>query len=133
FGLVGLFNLVMWAALLVVGILLVRDIRRWSADFRAVMLSALRAQTAWERIIVVIVGLLLIGALVLAFAPPFAWDGLTYHLVGPERYRLDGRITTQADNHHLGFPQGIDLLYGLAMLPFGRATAAVPVHFYAGF
>jgi hypothetical protein len=133
FGLAGLFNPVLWAVLIVTGVLLRRDIRRWLADLRRVVSGALYPQTAWERIIVVIVGLLLIGALVLAFAPPFAWDGLTYHLVGPERYRLDGRITTQADNHHLGFPQGIDLLYGLAMLPFGRATAAVPVHFYAGF
>lgn len=133
FGLVGLFNLALWGALLVVGALLFRDIRGWAADVRALMSAALRPQTMWERVIAIIVGLLLAGALLLAFAPPFAWDGMTYHLVGPERYRLDGRITTHTDNHHLGFPQGLDLLYGLAMLPFGRATAAVPVHYFAGF
>jgi hypothetical protein len=132
-GLLGLFNLVIWAVLVGVGLLLRREIRQWLRDLRALLTAALQPQTGWERVIVVIVGLLLIGALLLAFAPPFAWDGLTYHLVGPERYLQAGRIEAYTDNHHLGFPQGIDLLYGLALLPFNRATTAVPVHFYIGF
>src|SRR5690606_17262453 len=37
FGLAGLFNPVLWAVLIVTGVLLRRDIRRWLADLRRVV------------------------------------------------------------------------------------------------
>lgn len=132
FGLIGWFNLVMWAVLLVVGALLLRHIRSWLRDLRAMLASALHPQTGWERFIVVIVSVLLFVALLLALAPPFAWDGMTYHLVGPYRYVQEGRINSHPDNYYLGLSQGMNVLFGLAMALFGRETAAAPVHYFAG-
>ncbi len=133
FGLVGLFNLVMWGVLLLAGLLVLGDLRGWFRDLRAILFSALRPQSGWERLILVIVAALLFVALLFAFAPPFAWDGMTYHLPGPQQYVDAGRMETNADNPYLGFPQNMDILFALAMALFRRATAATPVHFYAGF
>ncbi|MBZ0300790.1 MAG: glycosyltransferase family 39 protein [Anaerolineae bacterium] len=132
FGLIGLFNLSLWAALLVVALVLRRTVVGWLRSGRAVLASALRPRTRWERLIVVITGVLLAAALLFALAPPFAWDAMSYHLVGPWRYVQAGRITTQLDNHFLGFPQEVEILYGLALILFGRATAAAPLHLYWG-
>lgn len=133
FGLVGLFNLVMWGVLLLAGLLVFSDLRGWSGDLRAIIASALRPQTGWERFILIVVGGLLFVALLFAFAPPFAWDGMTYHLPGPQQYVDAGRIETNPDNPYMGFPQNMDILFALAMALFRRATAATPVHFFAGF
>ena len=132
FGLLGLFNVLMWLVLLVVTVLLRREIFGWLRDMRGVLGLALRPQTGWERFVVVFVGGLLLLALLLALAPPFAWDAMTYHLVGPGRYVQAGRIAAHADNHFLGFPQGVEVLYGVLMALTGRVTSAAPLHFVLG-
>jgi hypothetical protein len=43
-----------------------------------------------------------------------------------------GVIRAHADNHFLGFPQGVEILYGVAMSLFGRDTAAAPIHGWYG-
>ena len=132
-GLVGLFNLVMWGALALVAVLLRTSIRGWLIDMRGVLASALRPQTAWERFILIVAAIMLALALILALAPPAAWDAMTYHLLGPSRYIQAGRITTQANNHFLGFPQGMEMLYGLALTLTGRVSSAASLHLYMGF
>ena len=132
FGLVGLFNIVMWIVLLGVAVLLRRDVFAWLRDIRAVLAGGLRPQTGWEHIVVLFTAVMLFSALLLALSPPFAWDAMTYHLVGPHRYLQADSIMADADNHFLGFPQGVELLYGLLMALTGRATTAAPLHFIFG-
>lgn len=77
-------------------------------------------------------GVLLIAALIMALAPPFRWDGMTYHLIAPARYLHDGRILTHADNFYLGLSQMFEMLYTLALALFGRDAAAAPIHWGIG-
>jgi 4-amino-4-deoxy-L-arabinose transferase-like glycosyltransferase len=132
FGLVGLFNLALWAVLLIGAVLLRTWIMGWLRAVRVAMAAVLRPQTGWERFVLIVSVALLALALLLALAPPTAWDALTYHLVGPHRYVLAGQITTQADNHFLGFPQGMEMLFGLALALFDRDVTAAPLHLYVG-
>jgi 4-amino-4-deoxy-L-arabinose transferase-like glycosyltransferase len=132
-GLVGLLKgIVIWSALLVLGILLRGDVRGWIADWRRPLARFARPQTAWAALLTFILAFLLITALLRALAPPYAWDSLTYHLIGPERYLAAGRIGTHTDNHNLGFPQSIEVLYAVTISLFGRDTAAAPIHWLFG-
>ncbi len=129
-GLVGLLSaLALW--LLLVLAFLVGSPLGWLRDMRAVI-GAARAETGWERFMALFVGLLLVLALLHALAPVTAWDALMYHLVAPKLYLAEGAITTYPDNHYLGFPQSVEMLFTLAMGLFGRETAAAPVHFLFG-
>jgi len=131
-GLAGFFNYVMWILLALVALLTIRSGLSWLADFISVLRRALQPQTPFTRFITIFCGILLLAALLLALAPPFAWDAMTYHLEGPQRYIQAGHIAPQADNHFLGFPQAVEVLYGLTMRLAGRDTAAAPLHFYFG-
>src|SRR5262249_51549173 len=91
-----------------------------------------QSENGWIRFLMLATGFFLVTALLFAVAPPTAFDALNYHLVGPQRYLMVGRITAQTDNHFLGFPQGAEILYGLAMGLFGQETAAAPLHFAFG-
>ena len=131
-GLVGLFNLTLWVVLILIAVLLRKSIFRWLQAVRALVAIITQPQSGWERFIVIVSGALLLAAVLLALAPPFHWDAMTYHLVGPQRYVDIGRITTQADNHFLGFPQNMEMLYGLALSLFRRPTAVAPLHWVMG-
>ncbi len=131
-GLIGLFNHVMWLVLVIVALLLRQSIFQWLQSARLLVITAFRPQTAWERFIVGVTGVSLALALLMALAPPTSWDAMTYHLVGPLRYVDAGRITTQPDNHFMGFPQGMEMLYGLVFSLFRRTTTAAPLHWYTG-
>ena len=130
-GMAGLFRgVVLWPLLALAALLAGRDLRAWARDV-GTLIRSLRPPTPWARFLAVVTGLLLLAALLYALAPPIAWDALTYHLVGPQRYLAAGRIAPQPDNHFLGFPQLVEVLFGVAMSLWGRDTAAAPIH--AGF
>lgn len=126
----GLFNGV-WLGIVVNTVLFVRYWFGWLRDLRAA-LPAIRPRTGWEWLCagLVIIGLAL--ALPVAFAPAVHWDALTYHLVGIERLLETGRLAAHADNFYLGFPENVEMIFGLAVGLFGRDTAAAPVHFMYG-
>jgi hypothetical protein len=131
-GLAGVFTLpTLWLPLIVVGVLLRRFVGGWLADWR-LMLGGLRLENGWTRWLALLVVLLLGLALLRAVAPPTAWDSLTYHLVAPARYLAEGRIGAHADNHFLGFPQLVEVLFGVAMSPLGRGEAGALVHYGFG-
>lgn len=132
FALIGLFNSAMWAALTVTGMLVLRPAWHWLRDFRHVCRDALRPQSTWTRLIVFYALFVLGSALLIALAPPNYWDAMVYHLEAPRRYLEVGRMLAQPDVHYMGFPQGMEMLYGLSMALFGRDTAAAPLHFYTG-
>ena len=75
---------------------------------------------------VVVLGVALLHAL----APVTAWDGLAYHLNGPQLYQQLGRITHPIDNPYLGFPQFGEMLF-LQLQLLGGQTASVLHWFFA--
>lgn len=132
-GMVGLYRgLVLWGALLVTGVICGRAAFGWAQDMIGLARRALKPEPGWTRFLAIFTMLMLTLALLHALTPPTAFDAINYHLVGPQRYLQAGRITAQPDNHFLGFPQGVEILYGVAMSAFERDTAAAPVHFLFG-
>lgn len=110
--LVGLFNI---QAFLVILALMFLNLNwaggsKWVQEIRATAAAA-RPQGRWQFFLAAVAAVALLSALARAFAPPTAWDALTYHLVGPETYLRAGQIVADPNNHFLGFPQGAELLY----------------------
>jgi hypothetical protein len=62
-------------------------------------------------------------ALLLALAPPTAWDSLVYHLTGPRLYLEARRIGHPLDLPYLGFPALGQMHFLLALLWSDRAAA----------
>jgi len=71
-------------------------------------------------------------ALTLALLPPTDWDGLFYHLKGPQLYLAAGAIRPGTDLSHLNFPALFEMLYTLAMALRGDVTAQL-LHFFFSF
>jgi hypothetical protein len=138
-GLLGLYRAAAFWALLA-GLLLLnrRAGASWAADVRRVMSTVIRIGTGsqpgapFTRLLMAFSGVMLLLALLHALTPPTAFDALNYHLVGPARYLAAERVTAQPDNHFLGFPQGVEILFGMALGLFGRETAAAPLHYLCG-
>lgn len=131
-GLVGLYTpAALWALLIAAAALGRSGLRDWLADAQALVRGGWPAE-AWPRFLAAFTLAALALALLHALAPPIAWDALMYHLDGPRSYLDAGRIVARPDNPYLGFPQGVETLYGLSMALFGRDTAAAPLHFGLG-
>lgn len=132
-GLIGMFNgVVLWGGLAVCALLLRRDVRAWGLDLVAVVGRALRPDSAWTGFLALFVWVVLLAAALVAFAPPVAWDALAYHLVAPQVYLAEGRITAQPENFYLGLSQNVEMLYSTVIALFGRDTAAAPLHLWFG-
>src|SRR5690606_41182784 len=118
-GMVGLFrNVFFWIPLLVIGVLLRHEVKTWLEDGRAILVAA-RPQTRWGWILAAFSVTLLVLALLHSLAPPYAWDGMTYHLVGPRDYLAAGRMIPHPENFYLGFPKSIEMLFSVTISPFG--------------
>ncbi len=129
-GMVGLLTpLVLWGIIVILGVIGLKGMRGWLADCWS-LAREIRPATSWARFLALFLFLSLTTALLLALAPPTAWDSLMYHLVGPKDYLADGRILAHTENHYLGFPEGVEILFTLTMGLLGRDT--VPVHFLFG-
>ncbi len=132
-GLLGAFPPVWlaWTVLIGLLVLLHRPLAAWWRDLDRGLRSALALTpdpfTRWVRRGVVA---LLMLAAITALAPPTKWDALTYHLAGPRHYLLAGRIVSYPENHFLGFPQLVEMLY-MGLLIVARPQAAALLH--AGF
>lgn len=131
-GLVGLFRAVVFVPLLVIAVVLLRrQVFAVLRDWRG-LLADLPLESTWARLLAAFVAVFLLMALVRALAPPFAWDSLTYHLVGPKRYLADGIIATHPDNHFLGLSQNAEMIYAVVLSPFGREATPALAHFGFG-
>lgn len=131
-GLAGLYTTAaLWALLLAAGAVGWPGLRRWLADAAALARGGLPL-AAWPRFLALFTLAALALALLHALAPPVAWDALMYHLDGPRSYLDAGRLIARPDNPYLGFPQGVEALYVVAVGLLGRATAAAPLHFGLG-
>lgn len=70
-------------------------------------------------------------ALFVALLPPHSWDGISYHLKGPQLYLAAGRIGPTPDAPHIApiyFPNLLEMLFMLAMGLRGDVAAQM-VHF----
>ncbi|MCA9886926.1 MAG: glycosyltransferase family 39 protein [Anaerolineae bacterium] len=131
-GLLGFFNLLMWGVVLILGGVCLSGIKQQIADVRRLSQGMGTSLSAWEKFTLGVVVVLLVMAMIIALAPATGWDAIYYHLVIPQRYIANGAITPQTDIHFFGFPQNMEMLYGLLMLLTGTGTAPAVLHFTMG-
>ncbi|MGJ3237624.1 MAG: ArnT family glycosyltransferase [Anaerolineae bacterium] len=130
-GLIGQYTLLIWGILLVIALVLIRPTLSWFRDLWGLSFYSGRVATPWERFVRGFATVTLLSALLLALAPPFAWDAINYHLVVPAHYIEAGAIVQNLDNHFFGFPQNIEMLYGLLMM-LGSDHAPAVMHLSLG-
>lgn len=131
-GAVGMFEVFYFMLLgLVLFIMFVRDSWAWARDARHVLGRVLATESAWERFLLLTLVLWLGTSALVALAPPFKWDAMTYHLVAPARYLQEHAIRTHPDNFFLGFPQATEMLFSLPM-SLERDHAPALLHWGAG-
>ncbi len=132
-GMAGGFRaIIFWPLLGLAALLLRRSLRTWLGDCASLagaLWRDIRSQPLWLRALAAMSAVLLALALLHALAPPYAWDGLTYHLVQPKLDLAAGRVLPAPDNFYIGFPKLTETLFAVTMSLFGRDTAAAPVHF----
>ncbi|QPC84359.1 hypothetical protein G4Y79_08285 [Phototrophicus methaneseepsis] len=131
-GLLGLFNAVIWGVVLLATAFCYRYLKAWLGDVRAFATNRGARLTIWEMFCRVIIIVLMASALMIALAPPTGWDTLYYHLVIPQRYVQTGAIGQHTDLHFFGFPQNMEVLYGLLMIATGAGRAAAVLHWMMG-
>jgi hypothetical protein len=68
-----------------------------------------------ERSVAVLTGLIALVAVANALAPPWDYDGLMYHLVGPRRFLDAGRLFPDPDNWYINGPFAVEMLFTLGM------------------
>ncbi|HTP11808.1 MAG TPA: glycosyltransferase family 39 protein [Anaerolineae bacterium] len=110
-GLIGIVRSeVAW--LLVLGGLIVgwRSLKPLATDLRTTI-GELHPHGWFASVCAIYCGVVLSVALLHALAPATAWDGLAYHLTGPQLYQQLGRITHPIDLPYLGFPQFGEMLF----------------------
>jgi uncharacterized membrane protein len=71
-----------------------------------------------EKIMVDLIALLMLTSLIGALMPEIFYDAWVYHLALPELYWVKGGVFPTPHNLYSGFPQLMEMVYGLA-LPFG--------------
>jgi hypothetical protein len=130
FGLLGL--LARWQLLLLLlglALLALPGLRATWHDVRAWRWP--RAAEGWQRWFLHYAVASLLLALLLALAPPTAWDSLVYHLTGARLYLDAGRVTHALDLPYLGFP-ALGQMHFLLALAFDLEPAAALFHFGYG-
>ncbi|GAB5490853.1 MAG: hypothetical protein Phog2KO_10680 [Phototrophicaceae bacterium] len=130
-GLLGQYNWMIWGIVILLAMASYKQIFAWLGDVASLIFRSGRPITPWERFVRIFVAVTLLSALLLALAPPYAWDAINYHLVVPQRYLEAGSIGQHLDNHFFGFPQNMEMLYGLLMMVGSDRTPAV-LHFMLG-
>jgi len=93
---------------------------------RALKEAAAEVKNAWppapfELLLWLVIFLVLCMNLLGAFAPPWAYDDLTYHLGAPARFFRMGRIAFLSDNVYSNFPENVETWYLASMVMSGSA------------
>lgn len=123
-GLIGLIRSeVAWLLVIVGFVAGWRSLKPWWADLK-VTIGDLRPGGWFAWVCAIYCSVVLIVALVQALGPVIAWDGLAYHLNGPQLYQATGRITHPIDLPYLGFPQFGEMLF-LQLQLLGGQTPSV--------
>ncbi len=110
----GVSRLVVWAATLILIVILRKDLGQWIRQWRG--LGGLRArQPSLVNSLVIALALIFFLTLLVALAPPVKFDSLVYHLTIPRLYLAEGRLYYPPENMFWGMPQTVELLYTWAM------------------
>lgn len=126
-GLAGLlYRWLFWALLIGGGLLLWRELRDLARTLRSAEWP--RPRGRWQVLLALFIAATLLLALATALVPPTDWDGLVYHLVGPQRYLQAHRLTFEFDNYYLFFPSFTEMLFTVGMALRGDVLARL-VHF----
>ena len=133
-GIIGLFIFItgtligvgpwyLWlAVLLVLVILLRKDILLWCKHLGTLPVLW-QASRPSEKIIGIILSLMMLCTLTITLAPPVYFDSLVSHLVMPQAYLYDGRISYLPWLFMSGMPQIVEVLY-LPLMSLAGAPAA---------
>lgn len=130
-GLAGLFQTWVFAALLVICLVLFRkDILTWLQGFTE-WLGIWRQAGRLERGFLV-GAVFLIGIQVfIALAPPVKYDALTYHLALPRLYLQTGGLVFTPENPYWGHPQIVEMLFTWAA-GLGQPITAATLSWWVG-
>ncbi len=79
----------------------------------------------FSKLIIGSLGLLILFQWVTAYAPPLAFDSLTYHFYIPQMFIQNGKITYLPDIMFWGMPKLNEMLYLLLMIAGGVNAAAI--------
>lgn len=85
------------------------------ASWRTFRTIALPRPTRGDKARAIFCALTLAVTFLFALDPPWAWDGLQYHLIAPRLILEQGRITAPPDNFSLNFPSLIEMLFLVGM------------------
>ncbi len=127
--------LVLWAGLLVIGALTWRDALAWARAMATLWRTTFGGSASGRqelRPYILLIAFFLGTSFLLALAPPFSWDSMVYHLVGPQRYLDSGQMIAYSDNFYLGFPKSMEMLFVVTISAFGRDIPPALVHWGFG-
>ncbi len=83
------------------------------------------------RAVVIITGMIGLVSLFNSLGPPWDYDGLMYHLLGPKLFLEQGRIFPYPDNWYINAPFTVEMVFSLGMA-FGDDVFPKLIHFSLG-
>jgi hypothetical protein len=87
--------------------------------------------SAIPRSVVFFTGVIGLVSLFNSLGPPWDYDGLMYHLLGPKLFLEQGRIFPYTDNWYINAPFTVEMLFSLGMA-FGDDVFPKLIHFSLG-
>lgn len=135
-GLIGLLNRGWISALLVgatavAGQRMLRKVRGLGRVLREIG-DRWRSASALARAAGVLAAVIGVLAMMQAMTPPWDYDGLMYHLVGPRMFLEAGKIFPFPDNWYVNGPFSIEMLFSIGMA-FGDDVLPKLIHLGFGF
>ena len=90
--------------------------------------AAWRSAEPLARISAVLAAVIGILAFIHSLSPPWDYDGLMYHLVGPQLFLREGRILPYPDNWYVNAPFTLEMVFSLGMA-YGDDVFPKLIHF----
>ncbi len=109
-----------WILIVACFVLLRNDLRAVLDTLREISLPR---PTRGDNALAWFCALALVITFLLAFTPPWGWDGIQYHLITPKLILENGRITAPPDNLSLNNPNLVEMLFLLGMILKGDGAA----------
>ncbi len=115
-------NWMMGASIFIMLLVLFKRARAWWANWRG-LAEMWRTSDGFGRLIAACSAVLMLFTLIVALAPPLWFDALSTHLLLPQSYLADGRVTYLPWQVMSGMPQNVEMLFALAMSLAGAQAA----------